>query len=349
MKTRLLIGPLLIALVAGLMWMDYRLLDTQWASLATHPATESAAETGPYVGEQRARTGGASLHLTWREAEITTFRSPIYHQPWGFIGLAVLGGLLCVAEAAKLLKKCGMAPDMFAIGAAGIGALAWVSLLPARVPVDLNNVAGFPLILVETAFVLIACFCFLLLLATARRIWQKDVAEFPKVFAGTMLAFIYVIVPVGLIIGIRKLIVFNDPHFGLWMVIWLVACCRLGADSCAYFVGKAIGRKKLIPHVSPGKTVEGFVGGVAGAMLLGWGCALLMPQLLSAFSMWGILAVSAGFGLVTPVGDLVESALKRAAGVKDSGRLLPEFGGALDLLDGFLLTGPLLFLVLLVA
>ncbi|MFQ5994216.1 MAG: phosphatidate cytidylyltransferase [Acidiferrobacterales bacterium] len=104
------------------------------------------------------------------------------------------------------------------------------------------------------------------------------------------------------------------------------------ADSSAYFVGKAWGRTKLAPNVSPGKTVEGLLGAVAAVVVLAYICGTMIWHLQgSILFMWIAVAVTALFFSV--VGDLVESKLKRVAGVKDSGTWLPGHGGALDRID----------------
>jgi len=114
-----------------------------------------------------------------------------------------------------------------------------------------------------------------------------------------------------------------------------------GTDVVAYFSGKALGRRRLWERVSPGKTVEGMVGGLlAGALV--WGVAS-GPLDLPAFK-----AVLAGVAVsaLAQVGDLLESAYKRWAGVKDSGRLLPGHGGVLDRFDSVSLSAPATFLLL---
>ena len=104
------------------------------------------------------------------------------------------------------------------------------------------------------------------------------------------------------------------------------------ADTAAYFTGTVMGKTKLAPHISPGKTVEGVGGGVLGAVLLAWLCGTMIwnfsGMTLAAWT--GLAAVTA---LVSVVGDLTESKLKRVAGVKDSGKLLPGHGGVLDRID----------------
>lgn len=119
-------------------------------------------------------------------------------------------------------------------------------------------------------------------------------------------------------------------------------------DTAAYFVGHAVGRTKLAPAVSPGKTVEGSLGGLVGAVAA---AALVASLWLVDLPVRGVpVMAAAGVGLgvavVAQLGDLIESALKREAGVKDSGQLLPGHGGILDRLDALLGAFPLTWLLL---
>lgn len=117
---------------------------------------------------------------------------------------------------------------------------------------------------------------------------------------------------------------------GEWLVVYAIAVIAC-ADIGAYFAGRAFGERKLMPRVSPGKTVAGFVGGMAAslafALLAGWAGGLAGGALLR----WVLLGLAAAFASV--VGDLLESMVKRQSGHKDSGTLLPGHGGLLDRLD----------------
>jgi phosphatidate cytidylyltransferase len=145
---------------------------------------------------------------------------------------------------------------------------------------------------------------------------------------------------------------FGIPYFALpiasshllkemdpWLVFLLLAIVWLG-DTAAYYVGSRFGRRKLAPVVSPKKTWEG-----AAACLV---TALVATALWSAWRLgrmdWGLLAVAAVTSVAAQVGDLVESMIKRGAGVKDSGHVLPGHGGVLDRLDALLFAAPVLLI-----
>lgn len=119
------------------------------------------------------------------------------------------------------------------------------------------------------------------------------------------------------------------------------------SDTAAYFVGRAIGRHKLIPSISPGKTVEGAVGAVVACIIVSWVYAhyVLPPVaklgLYPGSAIWFGVAIS----VAVQIGDLTESLMKRQAGVKDSSRILPGHGGMLDRVDGLLFALPVAYLV----
>lgn len=134
--------------------------------------------------------------------------------------------------------------------------------------------------------------------------------------------FIYAVVPALALLWIRE----RDLH-GLALLVWAFIV-TWATDIGAYFAGRRFGKRKLAPAVSPNKTVEGLYGGIAAATLFGGAWALATDLGVALLALAPVLAVAA------QAGDLFESGLKRRAGVKDSGALLPGHGGALDRLDG---------------
>ena len=120
--------------------------------------------------------------------------------------------------------------------------------------------------------------------------------------------------------------------------VWLIFLCSWGCDTCAYCVGMLIGKHKMAPVLSPKKSVEGAVGGVAGAALLGviYAAATQGPMLEYAV----ICAIGA---LISMVGDLAASAIKRNQNIKDYGKLIPGHGGILDRFDSVIITAPVIY------
>ena len=126
-----------------------------------------------------------------------------------------------------------------------------------------------------------------------------------------------------------------------WALVFLAMMITWGSDTAAYFVGRSLGRRKLYPTVSPGKTWEGSVGGLVGAV----GAALLAKAtFLPELGMGHAVAVALLAGVLAQLGDLVESLLKRNMGVKDSGKLLPGHGGMLDRIDALIFAVPAVWL-----
>lgn len=129
------------------------------------------------------------------------------------------------------------------------------------------------------------------------------------------------------------------------MLLLLPVLLTWASDIGAYFVGRAIGGRKLIPSVSPGKTVAGAVGGLAAAVLVAWvGGRLLLPRVAQlALSPLGAVLFGVAISVAAQVGDLFESLLKREAGVKNSSSLLPGHGGVLDRFDSVFFALPVAY------
>lgn len=128
------------------------------------------------------------------------------------------------------------------------------------------------------------------------------------------------------------------------VVVWLIFLSSWGCDTCAYCVGVLLGKHKMAPKLSPKKSVEGGIGGIAGAALLGALFALAMNQ-------WGgasaspvhYAAICAAGGAISQVGDLAASAIKRNHEIKDYGKLIPGHGGILDRFDSVIFTAPVIY------
>ena len=147
-------------------------------------------------------------------------------------------------------------------------------------------------------------------------------AYFAVIYVGVMLSFIYLT---------RGL---PDGKF----IVWLIFLCSWGCDTCAYCVGMLIGKHKMAPVLSPKKSVEGAVGGVLGAALLGAVYAAATSQ-----DMAGYAVVCAVGALISMIGDLAASAIKRNQEIKDYGTLIPGHGGILDRFDSVIITAPVIY------
>lgn len=128
---------------------------------------------------------------------------------------------------------------------------------------------------------------------------------------------------------------------GAWLVVMIIGIVA-AADTGGYFTGRRFGKHKLAQAVSPGKTLEGFAGGLVSNVLL----AILIAY-LSGSSLWLLLAIVVPTSLFSVLGDLLESMVKRHAGVKDSGAILPGHGGILDRVDSITAAAPVFSLALL--
>lgn len=165
--------------------------------------------------------------------------------------------------------------------------------------------------------------------------------------AVTVLGFIYI----PFLFNFASKLVFTLPGSGqvpgAFVLLWLVAVTKF-TDMGAYIVGSAFGRNKMIPHVSPGKTWEGFGGAILFSQLAACGLVAIFPEQLAVLGGWNhVIALGVLLAVLAVVGDLAESLVKRSLGAKDSGKMLPGIGGALDLIDSLCFTAPALYFYLL--
>lgn len=157
----------------------------------------------------------------------------------------------------------------------------------------------------------------------------------------TLFGFLYV----AWLLNFMAKIVFFPGIDGRFYVLYFIVVTKF-SDLGAYVTGSLIGRHKMIPRISPGKTWEGF----AGAVVISTGASVALAQTLGTrlHGMTTIHALVLGvlLSVAAVIGDLIESLFKREAGVKDSGRIFPGIGGILDLLDSLLFNAPLMYLYL---
>jgi phosphatidate cytidylyltransferase len=155
----------------------------------------------------------------------------------------------------------------------------------------------------------------------------------------TILAVLYSVIPFGCLCTI------NDHRFGYILLFWYF-CVIWATDIGAYFSGRYFGGRKLAPSISPGKTVSGALGGLSAAFIIGFLLSFLrLNTQLSEMGIasFGFLAVL--ISILAQASDILESAIKRYFGVKDSGNILPGHGGFMDRMDSVTLSAPLLLLI----
>ena len=154
-------------------------------------------------------------------------------------------------------------------------------------------------------------------------------------FGWIFLGIIYVALLMGHLVLLRML---DDGRQWIFLTLIVIMSC----DTCAYVIGSRFGKTKLYPLISPNKSIEGGIGGVGGAVL---GALISKLLFFSSIGLWPAVLVGMILGVVGQVGDLFESMLKRACGVKDSGSLIPGHGGILDRLDSLLFAFPLVYFI----
>ncbi len=215
--------------------------------------------------------------------------------------------------------------------------------------------------LVETTAVLyglalasaLAPFLFLTLAMGVRRADFRLANGYPAAAASSF-AFAYIAIPMALLVEIRQ-----QPAGVIWMIYTLLAVWS--GDIFAYFVGKSLGRHRMSPEISPKKTWEGAVASIVASVIIGTLWMQHAPAISSALlrmgwidrrdgmfgleqpQLWPIILLSAVVNIAAQLGDLVESLIKRGAGVKDSGTILPGHGGMLDRIDAMLFAVPVVW------
>jgi phosphatidate cytidylyltransferase len=161
--------------------------------------------------------------------------------------------------------------------------------------------------------------------------------NFTDVTGKCLIGTLYATLPLAMIMMMWRDVVQKDPSNGQHYVIFLVLVTQ-SSDIGAYFVGRWLGKHKLAPKVSPGKTIEGFIGGIAFTLLVAACMHFFWNNIRNIFSIWEVLCLGLMFSLVGPIGDLAESWMKRSSGVKDSGKTFTGHGGMLDIIDSLLFT-----------
>ena len=275
---------------------------------------------------------------------LLVLKAPLYF-------LALVAGavaLLAIAEFLKLVTPYGVQPLTLAT-------YVFVALFFVFVIVASTNRTP----LVETTAMvygttLAAALAPFIFLTVAMRMRRANLTSGYPAAAAAVFAFAYVAIPMALLVGIRQ-----QPAGAIWTIYTLLAVWA--GDIFAYFVGKSLGRHRMSPHISPKKTWEGAAASIIASVIVGTLWIQHAPGISSALlraglierpdGMWGleqpplwpIILLSAVVNIAAQLGDLVESLIKRGAGVKDSGTILPGHGGMLDRIDAMLFAVPVVW------
>jgi phosphatidate cytidylyltransferase len=254
--------------------------------------------------------------------------------------------LLAIAEFLQLVTRYAVQPSTFAT-------YTFVALFFLYIIIASTNHTP----LVEATAVLYgtalaaALAPFVFLTISMRR---DDLASGYPAAAASTFAFAYIAIPMALLVEIRQ-----QPAGAIWTIYTLLAVWA--GDIFAYFVGKSLGRHRMSPEVSPQKTWEGAVASVVASVIVGTLWIQQAPAISSTLlriglidrrdgmfgleqpPLWPIVLLSVAVNIAAQLGDLVESLIKRGAGVKDSGTILPGHGGMLDRIDAMLFAVPVVW------
>jgi phosphatidate cytidylyltransferase len=292
LRNRLTFGPIMLAGLFALLWLDYMV--QQWT-------------------------------IGW------------FGQKGGVAGVGVLALLLVVlpAAVAELVRLFAAEhvrpyPEVVIPGIVALLVHAFATQFPKFQPIAASTLA----------FIVV----FVMLGAALRRAVERQTQDAIVHMAGTVLATLYLGGLAWFLVALR---VKGSPRVhGSTVIVLMILLCVKFTDIGAYFGGRAFGRRKLIPWLSPGKTWEGLFFGLLTAAAVGALCATFIDARRGyALPWWKGAIFGAVIGGIGQLGDLLESMMKRDAEVKDSGSSIPGFGGVLDVTDSPLLAAPFAYLL----
>lgn len=237
---------------------------------------------------------------------------------------------------------------------AAYGRVLYVLAVLAFVLLALQTGAPYLVATMQMLFGISGAAVFVLMFFFAVAMRREPLAEGFPAAAAAVFGFLYIVVPLAMLVQLRQ------QGSGAFLILYTLIVVWMG-DTVAYYTGRAIGRHKMAPRVSPGKTWEGAAGSMIGAVVCGVlvfaysreissglmriglltpDQAYLPPQIPP---LWQFAVLSAVVNVAAQIGDLAESLLKRGAGVKDSGNILPGHGGMLDRIDALLFAAPVVW------
>ena len=277
---------------------------------------------------------------------LLVLKAPVY---WLAIVAAVVA-LLAIAEFLKLTTHYAVQPMALATYIFVVAFFLFLMIASTNYTPLVETTAVLYGLAVASA---LAPFVFLTLAMGVRRADFRLASGYPAAAASSF-AFVYIAIPMALLVEIRQ-----QPAGAIWTIYTLLAVWA--GDIFAYFVGKSLGRHRMSPEISPKKTWEGAVASIVASVIIGTLWIQHAPAISSALlrmglidrrdgmfgleqpQLWPIILLSAVVNLAAQLGDLVESLIKRGAGVKDSGTLLPGHGGMLDRIDAMLFAVPVVW------
>lgn len=238
-----------------------------------------------------------------------------------FLGLVAVLAAVSINEFYNLMKKKGFNP-YYTLG----------NLFSLGVIIFAHNTIRHPNWEPASAAILTAAVICIFLAG----VFIKRSAQATANISITLLGILYIGWLFSYLVLLRALTPHGEFLFLLMFTIWT-------ADTLAYFIGKQFGRRQLSPYISPKKTIEGAVAGLAGAVLAAGLFGMAYEQTMHPVNLLHYLVIGGFVGIVAQLSDLSESLIKRDAGAKDSSNIVPGHGGVLDRMDSFIFAAPLLY------
>ena len=328
LRNRLTFGPIMLAALLGLLWLDH------YVQVRTR-AAQKVREHDERVRWSQWRAGYE--HKGLAVPTTTPAHPPEIYYGVGGVGLLIILLVLlppATVEVARLFTAENVVPYKFisAIGSGSLTVHAFMTQFPTVRPVAASSLA----------FIVVG----VMLFAALRRAWHQQTQGAIVRMAGTVLSTLYLGGLAWFLMALRVKHSFKSSGVqGSTMIIVMILLVVKFTDIGAFFGGKALGRRKLIPWLSPGKTWEGLVCGVVTAGLIGALLAVRIDPPMYPLPWWKGFIFGVVIGGIGQLGDLLESLMKRDAEVKDSGKLIPGFGGVLDVIDSPLLAAPFAYLM----
>lgn len=249
-----------------------------------------------------------------------------------FGGIITLLGVLALRELYGIAERLDLKPFRefgIVIGLALIGSAFWAL-----------GIQKDPELALDIEIAILLCAVPVLGVVQIRQYTDEN-----KSSLGPLAVTLFGIIYVALLLNVLQKIRYFPDLQGHWWLMFFIVVSKM-SDTGAYCTGQLIGRTKMIPRVSPGKTWEGFAGGIVFSVVAAWLFVHIADAPFKNVPLTHLFGLGVVLGVGSVLGDLVESLFKREAGMKDSGSFFPSVGGILDILDSLLFNAPLMYLYL---